>query len=95
MTNQPIKSLLFVNISVSDLSDRRIHTFFAETSSSLIDLLLVNNNEHLILSAVGDSFLHQEIRYRCPVFGIFNSHKHKCLSFNVAWEKMMMVTMKC
>ena len=49
-------------------------THFTETSSSLIDLLLVNNNEHLILSGVGDPFLHQDIRYHCPVFGVFNFH---------------------
>ena len=56
-------------------------THFTETSSSLIDLLLVNNKEHLILSGVGDPFLHQNIRYHCPVFGIFNFRKPKCLSF--------------
>ena len=56
-------------------------THFTETSSSLIDLLLVNNNEHLILSGVGDPFLHQDIRYHCPVFGVFNFRKPKCLSF--------------
>ena len=54
---------------------------FTETSSSLIDLLLVNNKEHLILSGVGDPFLHQDIRYHCPVFGFFNFRKPKCLSF--------------
>ena len=32
-------------------------THFTETSSSLIDLILVNNNEHLILSGVGDLLL--------------------------------------
>ena len=56
-------------------------THFTETSSSLINLFLVNNKEHLILSGVGDPFLHQDIRYHCPVFGIFNFHKPKCLSF--------------
>ena len=56
-------------------------THFTKTSSSLIDLLLVNNKEHLILSGVDDPFLHQDIRYHCPVFGIFNFRKPKCLSF--------------
>ena len=42
-------------------------THFTETSSSLINLLLVNNNEHMVLSGVGDTFLHQDLRYRCPV----------------------------
>ena len=35
----------------------------------------------MILSGVGDSFLQQDIRYHCPVFGIFNFRKPKCLSF--------------
>ena len=56
-------------------------THFTETFSSLIDLLLVNNKEHLILSGVTDPFVHQDIRYHCPVFGIFNFCKPKCLSF--------------
>ena len=46
-------------------------TYFTETSFSLIDLLLVNNKEHLILSEVGDLFLHQDIRFHCPVFWNF------------------------
>ena len=56
-------------------------THFTEMSSSLIDLLLVNNNEHLVLSGVGDPFLHKDIRYHCPVFGVFNFREPKCLSF--------------
>ena len=33
--------------------------------------LLVSNKEHLILSSVGDPFLTQEVRYHCPIYGIF------------------------
>ena len=45
-------------------------THFTETSSSLIDAILVSNKEHLVVSGVGDPPLHQELRYHCPVFGI-------------------------
>ena len=47
-------------------------THFTENSSSLIDLLLVSNKDRIIVSGVGDPFLHQDIRYHCPVFGVFN-----------------------
>ena len=46
-------------------------THFTENSSSMIDILLVNNKTHLIVSGVGDPFLNQEIRYNCPIYGIF------------------------
>ena len=36
-------------------------THFTETSSSLIDLILVSNKDHLVISGVGDPFLHPEI----------------------------------
>ena len=50
-------------------------THFTENSSSLIDLLLVNDNNHVITSGVGDPFLQQDLRYHCPVFGVFNFSK--------------------
>ena len=56
-------------------------THFTEHSSSLIDILLVSNKEHLILSGVGDPFLNQEIRYHCPIYGIFKFSKPKIKSF--------------
>ena len=77
-------------------SSRKIHSFctqfalfqainetthFTETSSSLLDILLVSNLSHLIVSGVGDLFLSQEHRYRCPVFGIYNFSKPKSKSF--------------
>ena len=33
-------------------------THFTETSFSLIDVILVSNNNHLVISRVGDPFLH-------------------------------------
>ena len=42
-------------------------THFTETSMSLIDLVLVSSPESILLSGVGDPFLGQETRYRCPI----------------------------
>ena len=46
-------------------------THFTEHFSSLIDLMLVSNPNHVILNGVGDPFLGQDLRYHCPIFGIF------------------------
>ena len=56
-------------------------THFTENSSSLIDLLLVSNKDRIIISGVSDPFLHQDIRYHCPVFGVFNFSKPKSKCF--------------
>lgn len=63
-------------------------THFTENSSSLIDLILVSNKDHLILSGVSDPFLHQEHRYHCPIYGVcnfrkpnFHSYKRKVWSY--------------
>ena len=47
----------------------------------MIDILLVNNKNHLILSGVGDPFLNQQLRYHCPIYGIFKFSKTKTRSF--------------
>ena len=56
-------------------------THFTEHSFSLLDIILTNNIDHLIFSGVGDPFLTQEIRYHCPIYGIFNFSKPKHKSF--------------
>ena len=56
-------------------------THFTENSSSLIDILLVTNKDHLLSSGVSDPFLDQPVRYHCPIFGVFKFTKHKCKSF--------------
>ena len=56
-------------------------THFTETSSSLLNILLVSNNPHLIVSCVADPFLNQEHRCHCPIFGIYNFSKPKSKSF--------------
>ena len=48
-------------------------THFTEHSSSLIDILLLTKPNHLILSGVGDPFLQQDVRYHCPIYGIFGN----------------------
>ncbi|MCG7868583.1 MAG: endonuclease/exonuclease/phosphatase family protein [Candidatus Thiodiazotropha taylori] len=57
-------------------------THFTENSSSLIDLLLVSNKDHLLLSGVGDPFLNQELRYHCPIYGIFKFSKPRVKTFS-------------
>ena len=56
-------------------------THYTEHSSSLLDVILTSNKDHLILSGVGDPFLTQDVRYHCPVYGILNFSKPKCKSF--------------
>ena len=56
-------------------------THFTEHSSSLIDLLVVSNKDHVLLSGVGDPFLTQQVRYHCPIYGIFKFSKPKQMSF--------------
>ena len=56
-------------------------TLFTEHSSSLIDILLLTKPNHLILSSLGDPFLQQDVRYHCPIYGIFNFAKPKQKSY--------------
>ncbi|VDI39465.1 Hypothetical predicted protein, partial [Mytilus galloprovincialis] len=41
-------------------------TFFCETSSSLLDLILVNDPDILLYTEVGDNILEANVRYHCP-----------------------------
>ena len=52
-------------------------THFTENSSSLLDLVLISNKDHLVTSGVGDPFLCQDMRYHCPIYGIFKFSKPK------------------
>ncbi|MCG8049110.1 MAG: reverse transcriptase domain-containing protein [Candidatus Thiodiazotropha endolucinida] len=56
-------------------------THFTEYSSSLIDLMLVSNPNHVILNGVGDPFLGQDLRYHCPIFGVFKFSTPKRKTF--------------
>ena len=41
-------------------------THFTETSSSLIDLILVRNQANILCSMVADPFVPNQVRYHCP-----------------------------
>ena len=56
-------------------------THFTETSSSLLDLFIVNNASDVTLSGVGDPFLGGNIRYHCPVYCILKFPKPKYKTF--------------
>ena len=42
------------------------HTHFTEHASSMIDLILVRSNAHVLTSGVIDNFIPDQIRYHCP-----------------------------
>ena len=56
-------------------------THYTENSASLLDIIMVSNNNSLHLSGVGDPFLSQDLRFHCPVFGILNFSTPKAKSF--------------
>ncbi|MEW8548517.1 MAG: reverse transcriptase family protein [Candidatus Thiodiazotropha sp.] len=56
-------------------------THFTESSSSLIDLILVSNRQSIEMFGVGEPILMQDIRYHCPVYSIFNFKKSISKSF--------------
>ena len=56
-------------------------THFTQTSSSLLDIVLITNKHNLVISGVGDPFLNQDLRYHCPVFGILKFSKPKITSY--------------
>ena len=62
-------------------------THFTENTSSLIDIMLVNNTNSLIQSGVSDPFLNQQVRYHCPIYGIFKYTKPKITSYKrIIWN---------
>ena len=56
-------------------------THFTEHPSSLLDIILTSNDNHLIFSGVGDPFLSQDLRYHCPVFAVLNFSKPRGKSY--------------
>ena len=57
-------------------------TNFAETSSTIIDLILVSNLRTVELSGVGEPFLMQDIRYHCPTYCVLKFKKHLAKAFS-------------
>ena len=51
-------------------------TNYTESSSSIIDLIMVSNLQTVDISGVGEPFLSQDIRYHCPIFCIFKFKSH-------------------
>ena len=51
-------------------------TNYTESSSSIIDLIMVSNLQTVDISRVGEPFLSQDIRYHCPIFCIFKFKRH-------------------
>ena len=56
-------------------------THFTESSSSLIDLILLSTKLDILYSGVGEPFLDQNIRYHCPVYGLLNMSTPKKTTF--------------
>ena len=56
-------------------------THFTETSSTIIDLILVSNVQSIEMFGVGEPFLMQDIRYHCPIYTIFTLKKPVTKSF--------------
>ena len=56
-------------------------THFTENSSSLIDIILTSDKNNLIYSGVAEPFLQQDVRYHCPVYGVFKYTKASRKSF--------------
>ena len=51
-------------------------THFTEHSSSLIDVVFTSDNSNILYSGVAEPFLHQDIRYHCPICGICKFSKN-------------------
>jgi hypothetical protein len=50
-------------------------TFYCETSSSLLDLVMINDLDIVIYSEIGENILDNSIRFHYPISGIINVEK--------------------
>ena len=57
-------------------------THFTENSSSLIDLILVRNNAHVLTSGVTDTFFPDQIRYHCPTVVLLKFLRHAIKTYS-------------
>ena len=57
-------------------------TNFAETSSTIIDWILVSKLSAVELSGVGEPFLMQDIQYHCPTYCVLKFKKHLAKAFS-------------
>ena len=56
-------------------------THFTEHSSSIIDLILVRNNNNVLTSAVIDPFIPDQTRYHCPIIVLLKFLRPKVIAF--------------
>ena len=56
-------------------------THFTKHSSSLVDVVFISDNSNILYSGVAEPFLHQDIRYHCPIYGICKFSKNVRKSF--------------
>ncbi|MCG7868140.1 MAG: endonuclease/exonuclease/phosphatase family protein [Candidatus Thiodiazotropha taylori] len=56
-------------------------THFTEHSSSIIDLILVRNNNNILTSAVTDPFIPDQTRYHCPIIVLLKFLRPKVIAF--------------
>jgi len=73
-----LKNILLQNGLHQAISDP---TFFCETSSSLLDPLIVNNIDTLAYCEVSENILEANVRYHCPVSGVLNLQKTRNKTF--------------
>ena len=57
-------------------------TNFTKTSSTIIDLILINNVSFVEISGVSEPSILQDIRHHCPVFAVFLFTKPHSKTFN-------------
>ena len=57
-------------------------THFTEHSSSLIDVVFTSDRFNILYSEVSEHFVHQDIRYHCPIYEICNFSKNIRKTFN-------------
>ena len=56
-------------------------TYFTENSSSLIDLIIIRNNNNILTSGVADTFIPDQIRHHCPTVVLLKFLRPHCKTF--------------
>lgn len=82
--NKKIKRIL-ENFNLSQLIEDPTH--YWDNSFSLLDLFIINSQDIVISSGVGETFYDVNVRYHCPIFLALHIDKPKKLSFKrTIWE---------
>ena len=56
-------------------------TYFTENSFSLIDLIIIRNNNNILTSGVADTFIPDQIRHHCPTVVLLKFLRPHCKTF--------------